>query len=308
MRARLNAEPCKDKFDGLPCGFHWIRSSSTFVRCGVEHAGNRSATVSAWRVVGSCHLTTAGRVRWQLVYTVYRLPSCHGCWNLYGEYTETCHGILRTGGPDWPGSNWGPPGGLRGRVWCWTTTTEEASGTRWVRGRYSSCLCTMRWNPPGDLAPEAGRRTPGTPLLTWHDDVMKWKHFPRCWPFVRGIHRSPVNSPHKGQWRGALIFRWSAPWSWINGWVNIREAGDLRRHRAHYDVIIMLNSITVWISNHICSFQLCVITHPWLNINGGLAKPPLKLRHGWVNTFHTFVLMWFVIHAGNHNAGLADMC
>ena len=39
-----------------------------------------------------------------------------------------------------------------------------------------------------------------------HDDVIKWKHFPRYWPFARGIHRSPVNSPHKGQWRGALVF------------------------------------------------------------------------------------------------------
>ena len=39
-----------------------------------------------------------------------------------------------------------------------------------------------------------------------HDNVIKWKHFPRYWPFVRGIHRSPVNSPHKGQWRGALMF------------------------------------------------------------------------------------------------------
>ena len=39
-----------------------------------------------------------------------------------------------------------------------------------------------------------------------HDDVIKWKHFPRYWPFVRGIHRSPVNSPHEGQWRGALMF------------------------------------------------------------------------------------------------------
>ena len=39
-----------------------------------------------------------------------------------------------------------------------------------------------------------------------HDDVIKWKHFPRYWPFVRGIHRSPVNSPHKGQWRGSLMF------------------------------------------------------------------------------------------------------
>ena len=70
-----------------------------------------------------------------------------------------------------------------------------------------------------------------------HDVVIKWKHFPRYWPFVRGIHRSPVNSPHKGQWRGALMF--SLIWAWITGWVNNREAGDLSRHRGHYDVNVM---------------------------------------------------------------------
>ena len=69
-----------------------------------------------------------------------------------------------------------------------------------------------------------------------HDDVIKWKHFPRNWPFVRGIHRSPVNSPHKGQWRGALMFTLICVW--INDWVNNREAGDLRRYRAHCDVIV----------------------------------------------------------------------
>ena len=37
-----------------------------------------------------------------------------------------------------------------------------------------------------------------------HNDVIKRKHFPRYWPFVRGIHQSPVNSPHKGQWRGVF--------------------------------------------------------------------------------------------------------
>ena len=75
-------------------------------------------------------------------------------------------------------------------------------------------------------------------LFQWyHYDVIKWNHFPRYWPFVRGIHRSPVNSPHKGQWRGALIF--SLICAWVNGWVNHREAGDLRRQRAHYDVIEM---------------------------------------------------------------------
>ena len=40
----------------------------------------------------------------------------------------------------------------------------------------------------------------------WHDDVIQWTHFPHYWPFVRGIHLLPVNSPHKGQWRGALMF------------------------------------------------------------------------------------------------------
>ena len=37
-------------------------------------------------------------------------------------------------------------------------------------------------------------------------DVIKLKHFPRHWPFVREIHRSPVDSLHKGQWRRALMF------------------------------------------------------------------------------------------------------
>ena len=70
-----------------------------------------------------------------------------------------------------------------------------------------------------------------------HDDVIKWKHFPRYWPFVRGIHRPPVNSPHKGQWRGALMF--SLICVSINDWVNNRDAGDLRRYRAHYDDTVM---------------------------------------------------------------------
>ena len=49
---------------------------------------------------------------------------------------------------------------------------------------------------------------------------------------------SPVNSPHKGQWRGALMFTLIC--ARINGWVNNREAGDLRRYRGHYDVTVMV--------------------------------------------------------------------
>ena len=83
-------------------------------------------------------------------------------------------------------------------------------------------------------------------VINWtvnHDDVIKSKHFPRRRPFVRGIHRSSVNSAHKGQWRRAYVFymplnkrlskQW---WAW---W--------LRRHRAHYDVIEMILSwMNVW--------------------------------------------------------------
>ena len=41
----------------------------------------------------------------------------------------------------------------------------------------------------------------------------------------------------KRQWRGALMF--SLISAWINGWVNNRDAGNLRRYRAHYDVTVM---------------------------------------------------------------------
>ena len=78
-----------------------------------------------------------------------------------------------------------------------------------------------------------------------YDDVIKWKQFPRYWSFVRGIHRSPVNSPHKGQWRGAVMF--SLICAWINGWVNNRETGDLRRHRAHYDITVMITRLSAFL-------------------------------------------------------------
>ena len=83
-------------------------------------------------------------------------------------------------------------------------------------------------------------------LIAQHDDVIKWSHFPRNWPFMRGIHRSPKNSPHKGQWRGDLMF--SLICVWIHGWVNNREAGDLRRYRAHHDLIVMERGIVLCIA------------------------------------------------------------
>ena len=120
-------------------------------------------------------------------------------------------------------------------------------------------------------------------VLTTHDDVIKWKHFPHYWPFVQGIHRSPVNSPHKDQWREALMFSLMCAlnkrlskqlWGWWFETIDLARNGDsgcanegieiilgcaisciacakhgctggwlilcLRRHCAHYDVIVML--------------------------------------------------------------------
>ena len=69
-----------------------------------------------------------------------------------------------------------------------------------------------------------------------------WRHqmetfFSHYWPFVWGIHRSPVNSPHRGQWRGALMF--SLICVGINGWIKNPEAGDLRCYCTHYDISVM---------------------------------------------------------------------
>ena len=76
----------------------------------------------------------------------------------------------------------------------------------------------------------------GRTLISW------WRHqmetFTRYWPFVQGTHRSPVNFPQKGQWRGALMFSFVC--AWTNIWANNGNIGDLRRHRAHYDVTVML--------------------------------------------------------------------
>ena len=67
-----------------------------------------------------------------------------------------------------------------------------------------------------------------------HDEVIKWDIFRITGPLFEEF---TVEFPHKGRWRRALIF--SLMCVWINGWVNNREADDLRRHRTHYDVTLM---------------------------------------------------------------------
>ena len=92
---------------------------------------------------------------------------------------------------------------------------------------------------------------PFVQVWIWHDDIITWKHFPRYWPFVKGILRSPVDSLNKGQWRGASVSPLIC--AWTNGWANNWYAGDLKRHLAHYDKTVMDKSLLRWGRlSHIC--------------------------------------------------------
>ena len=119
-----------------------------------------------------------------------------------------------------------------------------------------------------------------------HDDVIKWKHFPRYWPFVREIHRSPVNFLHKGQWRGALMF--SLIYAWINDWVNNREAGDLRRQHGHYDVIVVEifgRSVSSSHSSH-AYFNNLLLNNAYLNQRYLMCKAMTTFDHHRPNSSH----------------------
>ena len=76
------------------------------------------------------------------------------------------------------------PGQLLKWEWHWDVTLYRKTQQRLI-GNAGSLI--------------SGIHQRGTcPERNFHDDVIKWKHFPRYWSFVRGIHRSPVKSPHKG--------------------------------------------------------------------------------------------------------------
>ena len=101
-------------------------------------------------------------------------------------------------------------------IWAWQHLQGESTG--WLQ-----CL----------------RNYTGTSAFT--DVSSWWRHqmetFSALLALCAGNSTVLVNSPHKGQWRRALMF--SLRCAWINDWVNNREAGDLRCHRGHYDVIVM---------------------------------------------------------------------
>ena len=107
-------------------------------------------------------------------------------------------------------------------IFCQTPTIyicPDSIGNALLMSKIPTC-----WHPPHVIT-----------IKTW------WLHqmetFSALLAICAGNSPVPVNSPHKGQWRGALMF--SLICVWINDWVNNREAVDLRPYRVHYDVILM---------------------------------------------------------------------
>ena len=112
-------------------------------------------------------------------------------------------------------------------------------------------------------------------------------------PLVWRIHRLPVNFPHKGQWRWALMF--SLICAWMNGWANNREARDLIRHCAHCDVIVMSTVTTtrlIYIPWNMHIVLSCFVLF-WL----GLCKSAVKMDLGeiWNFIFRTIGDIYAII-------------
>ena len=100
---------------------------------------------------------------------------------------------------------------------------------------------------------------------------------------MRGIHRSPVNSPHKCQWRGALMF--SLIYASTNSWANNGDAGDLRRHHSHYNVIVMNGNCYMCLIKH-CIFILECTQVPE-------TKHWMSLAGRWNRYLLRFVFIWY---------------
>ena len=124
---------------------------------------------------------------------------------------------------------------------------------------------------------------------SFHSYNAWWRHqmetFSTQLALCAGNSLVPVNSPHKGQWRGALMF--SLICIWINGWVNNPEAGDLRRHRGHYDVNVMGESndaaITPFHSTHL---QYAIVNTSHCMHQPGFLLGRADLQRHSKSTFH----------------------
>ena len=70
----------------------------------------------------------------------------------------------------------------------------------------------------------------------YHDDDIKWKHFPHYCPFVRETTDHWWIPRTKNSDAELFIC------AWTNSWAENRYAGDFRRHCTHYDFTVMIST------------------------------------------------------------------
>ena len=128
-----------------------------------------------------------------------------------------------------------------------------------------------------------------------HDNIIEWKHFPRYWPYVWGIHWSPVNSLHKGQWCVALMF--SLICTWTNGWVSNWDAGDLRCHCAHYDITIMMHILALC-----CVFIFLLLDNFYPLFSWQSKAKQSFMSHTTYTAMSKFYILWLVQERRNSSA------
>ena len=140
-----------------------------------------------------------------------------------------------------------------------------------------------------------------TGFIVVHDDVIKWKHFRVTGHLCGGIHQSLVNSPHKSQWRRALMFSFDLCLK--KGLINNQNDGDLRCHWAHYDITVMhgLNegNITPWNPANFSqnSNQYEKIFFQEMKLDSGCSKSAIcsgfnMLKIGSIKRIWTGTLVW----------------
>ena len=107
-----------------------------------------------------------------------------------------------------------------------------------------------------------------------------------------------MTSPHKGQWRSVLMV--SLICAWTNRWANNRDAGDVRRHRAHYDVTVMgcqhlhicsrrLLSLQIYTVLQICRCTSLSIENMYLHCIKQQIDPYFLELNDWnIHFYHTF--------------------
>ena len=163
---------------------------------------------------------------------------------------------------------------------CWRTFTFEQHSTKdsfilhWIHGTRGVDQPSTHGQLLNTSLQDTTLNTDGR--IDIHDDIITWKLFPCYWPFVRGIHRWPVDSPQKGpvMWSSGIFF---AVNPLLNNWTNSGVVSDLRCLTAHVDGLVQerRNSIanalelrlsctnpTMWHHCYASHFQMSAIEAP----------------------------------------------